>query len=167
MKNSKVILVALVLVAFTYGFISSQTEKKEVNTSYGELIQEFAKEGIIVEDFYVTTGEEVRKAFNSTVVPDEAQVIFVIYRTSSNESDEEYMKGHVKVIYGILDAYPAIDGVLVWDATYSSFTDIAMIIYAEKNLALKIRNTTKSYEELLNNFQLIEFSSNRFINEGM
>jgi hypothetical protein len=163
MENKYVIVLGLVTATIVVGFNINQTEDSKSKDTSLDDIQQLAKElssrGIIVEDILLTDGKGIGKAFNTTIeIPKDSRIAFVTFRVTPDKREgNKYLEEHSKVIYGILDADPTIDGVATWETTYASISSTALIVYAERSKADEIRDMD-DIEELIDNFPLIEYT---------
>jgi hypothetical protein len=163
MKNLKVIIAAIAIASLAFGFISVQTHSPSQDKPVDEkrmIVKELVRKGILVNDVLISAGREIVKAFNTTVeIPEDSKIAFVMFMAPPNKQEgDAYLEEHAKVIYTVLDADPTIDGVLVWETSYARFSNTALILYADRKKAEEVRNSTQNYEELINNFPLIEYT---------
>lgn len=155
-QGVKAIIGIIVISFLVFGFVELKESQKEEKKSSAELIASaLSKKGIFVEEILITTGSEASKAFDTEILG--SKIALVMFRIPGGGAEEK-LKGYVTAVYTTFDADPTLEGVMAFDVNFAEASGTALIIYANRTSAERLRNSNLAPEEILNEWKLIEYS---------
>lgn len=150
-------IIGIAVVSFlVFGFVELKESQKEEKKSSADLIASaLSKKGIFVEEILITTGSEASKAFDAEILG--SKIALVMFRISGGGAEEK-LEEYVTAVYTTFDADPTLEGVMAFDVNFAETSGTALIIYANRTSAERVRNSNLAPEEILNEWRLIEYT---------